>query len=130
MLRRDPLVPEVAVDFEHLLQPADRKPLQIQLRRNAQVKIHVERVVVRDERPRNRASRDRLHHRRLHLQVASRGHELADGRDDPAARFEHAPGVGIDTQVQITLPVPDLDVGEPVPLFGQRQQAFREEVQP
>ena len=46
VLRRNPLVPEVAVDLEHPLEAADREPLQVQLRRDAQVEIHVERVVM------------------------------------------------------------------------------------
>ena len=130
MLRRNPLVPEVAVDLEHLLEPADRQPLQIQLGRDPQVEIHVERVVMRDERPRERAAGDRLHHRRLDLEVAARGHELADRRDDAAARLEDAARVGIDDEIEIALPVADLDVGQAVPLLRQRQQALRQEVQP
>ena len=86
VLRRDPLVPEVAVDLEHPLDAADGQPLQIELGRDAQVEIHVERVVMRHERPRQRAAGDRLHHRRLDLEVAARGHELANRRDDAAAR--------------------------------------------
>ena len=129
VLRRDPLVPEVAVDLEDLLDAADRQPLQVQLRRDAQVQLHVERVVMRDERPRQRAAGDRLHHRRLDLEIAARRQELADRRDDPAARLEHAPRVGVDDQIEVALAVADLDVGQAVPLLGQRQQALREEVQ-
>ena len=71
VLRRDPLVPEVARDLVHALHAADRQPLQVQLRRDPQVQIHVERVVVRHERPRHRAARDRLHDRRLDLEIAA-----------------------------------------------------------
>ena len=71
VLRRDPLVAEVAVDLEHPLDAADRQPLQVQLRRDAQVQLHVERVVVRHEGTRQRAAGDRLHHRRLDFEEAA-----------------------------------------------------------
>ena len=76
--RRDAFVAEVAVDLEHLLEAADDQPLQVQLGRDAQVQLHVERVVMRDERPRRGAARDRMHHRRLDFEVAARDEELAD----------------------------------------------------
>ena len=69
--RRDPLVPEIAVDLVHALEPADDQPLQIELRRDAQKQIDVERVVMRAKRPRHRAAGDRLHHRRLDLEISA-----------------------------------------------------------
>ena len=129
VLRRDPLVPEVAVDLEHPLDAADRQPLQIQLRRDAHVQPHVERVVMRDERPRQRAAGDRLHHRRLDLEEPAGDQELADRRDDAAAHLEHAPRVGVDDQIEIALAVADLDVLQPVPLLRQRQQALGEKLE-
>ena len=65
VLSRDPFVAEIAIDFVDPVQAADNQPLQIQLRRDAQIQIHIERVVMRDERARRRASIDRLHHRRF-----------------------------------------------------------------
>ena len=49
-------------------------------------------------------------------------------RDDAAARLEHAPRVGVDDEIEVALAVADLDVGQPVPLLRQRQQALGEEV--
>ena len=46
----DALVAEDAADLEHPLHAADDQPLQVQLERDAQVQLHVERVVVGDER--------------------------------------------------------------------------------
>ena len=40
------------------------------------------------------------------------------------------PRIGVDDEIEIALAVADLDVGQAVPLLGQRQQALREEVQP
>ena len=71
VVRREPLVAEVAIDLVDPLDAADHQPLQIQLRRDAQVQIDIERVVVRDERPRRRAAIERLHHRRLDFDKAA-----------------------------------------------------------
>jgi len=58
---------------------------------------------VRLERPREGASRNRLHHRRFHLEIATRRHELANGGDDAAADLEDATRVGIvDARVPTT----------------------------
>ena len=105
VLRRDPLVPEVAVDLVDPLDAADRQPLQIQLRRDAQEQLHVERVVMRHERPRQRAAGDRLHHRRLDFEVAARVQEAADRRQHPAADLEHPARVRVDDQIEIALAV-------------------------
>ena len=78
VLRRQPFVAEVAVDLEDALEAADHEPLQVELGRDAQVEIEVERVVVGDERPRRGAAGDRLHHRRLDLEEAARVEERAE----------------------------------------------------
>ena len=52
------LVAEVAVDLEHPLEAAHHQALQVQLRRDAQVQVHVERIVVGLERTRRRAAGD------------------------------------------------------------------------
>ena len=72
VMRGEALVAEVAIDLVDALQPAHHQPLQVQLRRDAQVEIDIERVVVRDERPRRRAAVERLHHGRFHLDEAAR----------------------------------------------------------
>ncbi len=76
--RGDALVAKVAVDLEHFLQPADHQALQVELRRDAQEKLHIERVVMRNERPRRRAAGNGLHHRRLDFEVAARHQEFAN----------------------------------------------------
>ena len=48
--RRQAFVAEHAGDLEHAVEAADDEPLQVELRRDAQEEVHVERVVVRDER--------------------------------------------------------------------------------
>jgi hypothetical protein len=79
------------------------------------------------ERPRQRTAGDRLHHRRLDLEVASSGHEFANRGHEAAARFEDTPRIGIHDEIEVPLPVPNLDIGQTVPLLGQWQQTLREE---
>ena len=110
--------------------PADRQPLQIQLGGDPQEQLHVERIVVRLERPRQRAAGNRLHHRRLDFEIPARRHERADRGDHAASRLEDPARIRIDDEVEIALPIADLDVGQAVPLLRQRQQALGEEVQP
>ena len=84
---------------------------------------------MRHKRPGERAAGKRLHHRRLDLEVAARRHECPNARDHTAPRFEHCPRIGIHDQIQIALAIACFDVGQPVPLLGQRQEALRQEVQ-
>ena len=74
--RRDAFVAKVPVDLEHFLEAADDEALQIELGRNPQIQIHVERVVMRSKRPRGRTTRDRMHHRRFNFEIVARDEEL------------------------------------------------------
>jgi hypothetical protein len=65
-------VAEVAVDFVDAIESADDQPLEIKFGRDAQIQIHVERVVMGHERPRHRAAGDGLHHRRFDLDESVR----------------------------------------------------------
>ena len=76
--RRQTFVAEVPIHLEHALEATDHEPLQIQLRRDSQIQVHVERVVMRDERARRSAAEDRMHHRRFDFEKAARDEELAN----------------------------------------------------
>ena len=67
---RDALVAEDPPDLEHALHAADDQPLEVQLERDAQVQLHVERVVMGDERPSVGAAGLDVQHRRLDLDEA------------------------------------------------------------
>ena len=64
MANRHAFVAEVAVDFKDAFKTADHEALQIEFRRDAQVHIHIERIVVRDKGLCIGAARDRVEHRR------------------------------------------------------------------
>ena len=59
------LIAEVAVDFVDAIESAHDQSFQIKFGSDSQVEVHVERVVVRDERPRHGAACDGLHHGRF-----------------------------------------------------------------
>ena len=127
VLGGDPLVAEVAVDLVHPVHAADREPFQEQLRSDAHVELEIERVVMRRERPRVGAGRDQMHHRRLDLDEAPSVEERADAAHDPGTHLEDAPRLGVRDEVEIALPIAGLDVGEAVPLLGQRSERLGEQ---
>ena len=86
---REPLVAEIAVDLVHALEAADDQALEVQLGRDAQVHVLIERVVVRLERPRRRAAGNRLHHRRLDFHEIERIEIVAQVAHDARAGAEH-----------------------------------------
>ena len=65
--RRQALVAEHPGDLEHLLEPPHHEPLQVELGRDAQEQIGVERVVMGDEGLGQRPAGDGVEHGRLHL---------------------------------------------------------------
>ena len=117
--RREPLVPEHPADLVDLLEAADDEALEVELRRDPQVQVDVERVVVGDERAGRRPAGDRVQDRRLDLEVAAVLEEAAGERDQPAAQPEGGPGLLGDPQVDVALAVAGVGVGEAVPLVGE-----------
>ena len=130
VLRRDAFVPEVARDLVDPLDASDRQPLQVQLGRDPEVQIHVERVVMRDKRTRHRTAGDRLHDRSLDFEIAALVEESPDGRNRPPPNLEHTPRLRVHDQIEIPLPVANLDICQPVPLLRQRQVALAEKFEP
>ncbi len=90
----DALVAEVAVDLVDAVEAADDQSLQIQLGRDAQEEIEVERVVMRGEGLRGCASGDLVHHRGFDFEVAAAVEEFADGAEDGGAFDEDLADVG------------------------------------
>ena len=88
---RDALVAEDATDLEHPLHAADDQPLEVQLQRDAQVQVHVERVVVGDERSGMGATGLEVQHRCLDLDEAFGVQRAAEAGDDLVADAEVAP---------------------------------------
>jgi len=129
VLRRQAFVAEVAVDLVHALEAADDETLQVQLRRDAQVHVEIERVVMRAEGARRGPAWDRLHHRRLDLEEVERIEEVTQVADDARASAEDVAARLVHDQVEVAPPVARFGVGEPVPLVGQRPQRLHQQPQ-
>ena len=67
----DAFVAEVAVDLVDAVEAADDQALEVELGRDAQEEVEVERVVVRGEGLRGCASGDLVHHRGFDFEVAA-----------------------------------------------------------
>lgn len=121
----------VAEDAAHLVdavEAADDEALEVELRRDAQVEVDVERIVVRDERASRSAAGDRREHRRLDLEVIARIEVRADGLDDLRALAEGLADLRVHDEVKVALAVADVDILQAVELLRQRAQGFREQV--
>ena len=70
--REMPSLRKLRFNFEDFVEAADEQALQIKLRRDAQVKIEPERLVMGPERLGRRAAGDGLQHRRFHFEKAAR----------------------------------------------------------
>ena len=126
-MRTDAFVAEIAIDFVNALEAANHEPLEKQLGRNAQVELHVERVVVRHERPGNRSSRHGLHHRGFHFEVILRIQERANVGHYLRANAKNPATVLVHDQVGVTLAIANLLVRQAVEFFRQRTQRFRQQ---
>ena len=125
----DAFVAEVAVDFEDALEAAHDEALQIEFRRDAQVHVHVERIVVRDEGLGVGAARNRVEHRRFHFEEAVLQHEVADAGDGLGANEEAVARFFVHDEVNVTLAVAHFSVNETLVLVGQRTNVLRHEAQ-
>ena len=124
MPHRDAFVTEVAVDLEHPLKATHNQALEVELGRDAQEHLLVQRVVVGGEGPGVGAARYRVQHGRFNFQKVVRHHELAHTTDSLAARREALAGGLVHHQVDIALAVLDLLVGNAMELVWHRTQAF------
>ena len=129
VLERDALVAEVLAELVHALEPADDEPLEVELRRDAQVEVALELVVMRHERPRRSAAVARLQHRRLDLDEALAVEVGPDRRHDARAQHERLARLLVDEQVEVALAIAQLDVGEAVERVGERLGVAREHLE-
>ena len=122
MARGDAFVAEVAVDFENLFETTDHQTFQVELRRDAQIKLHVERVVMGDEGACRGAAGDRVHHRRFDFEEAALQEQRAHRLDDARAQDEIQPRVFVADEIDVTLAIFLFLIGEAVIFLWQRTQ--------
>ncbi len=129
MAARDAFVAEIAVNFKNLGKTADEKALEVKLGRDAHVEVDAEGVVLGDKRTRGGPARDGLHHGRLDFGEAALLKKTAHFADDFTAEQEHVAGILADDEVDVTLAVTLLDVGEAVPLARDGPERFGKNAQ-
>ena len=110
-------------------KPPTSSRLSGQLERDAQVGVEVEGVVVGDERSGGGPALLEVEDRRLDLEVVASAQLLADGVDRGDAHLEDPTGVGVDDEVDVALAVAGVDVGEALPLVGQRAQRLGQQLE-
>ena len=111
-------VAEVAVDFVDAIESADHQALQVEFGRDAQKKIHVERVVMGYKWAGDGAAGDGLHHRGLDFDEAVRVESAAHRLHQLRALQKNFADFRIHDQIDVALAVAQFDVGEAVPFFG------------
>ncbi len=98
-------VPKTAANFKDPLKAANQKPLQIELRSNAQVQVDIEGVVMGRERPSVGTTWDRLEHGCFHFhevalfQKRTHGSNRFGTQNEPLAHF------GIAHQIELPFPL-------------------------
>ena len=125
----DPFVTEVAGYFEHSLVASDHQPLEVELRRDAQAELGVQRVGVGEERTGQGPSCLRLQDGGLDLHEALRLKPVPQDGQRPEADVEDAPAFLVGQQVNLPLAVPGLSVAQAVPLVGQRPERLGQDLQ-
>ena len=115
-------VAEHPANLVHTLHTANDEPLQVQLQRDAQVQLHVERIVMGDERSSVCAASLHVEHRGFHLHVSARAQGLANAGDDGVTHLEGSSGIGVDDEVGIALTESCVHIREAVPLVGHRAE--------
>src|SRR5205085_8559652 len=123
------LVAEVLPQLVDPLEAADDQALEVELGRDPQVVVGVERVVVRDERLREAAAVARLEDRRLDLEEALAVEVAADRGHDARAELELGARLLVHQQVEVAAPVALLDVGQAVEGVRERRPDLREELE-
>ncbi|SBM29952.1 Uncharacterised protein [Klebsiella oxytoca] len=129
MTNGDTFVTEVTVDFEHALEAANHQTLQVQFRRDAQVHIQIQRVVMGDERTGGSATGDHLHHRGFHFHKAAADHELADAGQDLRTHFKGVARFIVGDQIQVALTIARFLILQAVEFVRQRAQGFGQQAQ-
>ncbi|BBG29261.1 UDP-N-acetylglucosamine enolpyruvyl transferase [Zymobacter palmae] len=124
MTGRQTFVAEVAVDFEHTFEAAHDQTFEVQFWRDAQVHVHVERVVMRDKRTRRSTTRNRLQHWRFDFHERTFAKVLADRGDHGGTDTESIAHFRIHDQINVALTVAAFLIGQAVELVRQRTQAL------
>ena len=125
----DPLIAEVTGNLEHPLVAPDDQPLEVQLRRDAQAELGVQRVGVSEERAGYGPAGLRLQNGGLDLHEVLGLEPVPQDGQGLEADVEDPPALLVGQQVHLALAVPGLRLVQAVPLVRQRPQRLGQDLQ-
>ena len=117
--RRHAFVAEHPADLKDPLHAADDEALQVELGRDAEIKVLVEGVVMGDEGSGERATGNWVQHRSLDFDEVLVVQKSAHRRHNLAALGEGLAGVIGDPQIDVPLPIAGVGIRDAVPLIGK-----------
>lgn len=120
------LIAELAAQFVHTLEAADNKHFQVQLGGNTHEQIHVQVIMMGDERLGGSTTGDGVHHRSFDLSEVTAVEEVAHVADNLGASTEDVARAVVHNQVEVALTESLLLVLETIVLGGDRMQARRQ----
>ena len=124
VVSRKTLVAKIAVDLIDAVQATDDQALEVQLRSNPKKQVHIQCIVVSQEWASHRTAVQRLHHGCLHFDIVPSREGLTQGTDNPVASYKCVSYGIVTDQIQGSLPVPDLDILQPMKFLWQWQNAL------
>lgn len=124
----DTLVTELPSNLVYTLQATDNQHLQVELGSYTHVELHVELVVVCNERLRCGSSGNGVHHGGLNLDEVPLVKVLADEGDNLATGDEGIAGLVVHDKIEVPLSVPSLLVLKAIVLSRQHVQAGSQEL--
>ena len=122
----DAFVAEVPADLVDALQAAHQQPLEVQLQRDPQLEVGIERVVMGRERLGQRPTGHGLQDRRLHLRVPAIVELAADRPQHGGARRDVLTGRRVGDEVQVAPPLLEIGVLQAMPFLRERTERLRQ----
>ena len=122
-------IAEAAVELKDAFKAADDEAFEMELGRNAHIHIGIESIVMRLERACRRSPRLYLEHGRFDFHKSIIGHEIAQLLANERSLIKHFAHVVVDDEIDISLSITRLGIGQAMELFGQRSQALGEQFQ-
>ena len=123
----DTLVTEYTADLVDALEASDDQSLEVQLERDTELDVLVQRIIVSLERPGCGTAGVGHQHRCLDFHESPAVEEVTDLLDDLGSLDEGIFNLGINDQVQIPLAIAHVGIGEAVMLLGQHLDALAEQ---
>ena len=116
------LVAELSADFIHLVKTANDATLQVKLGCDAKIHVNVKGVVVCDERTCICTACKGVEDGSFYFVESLVVQKLSDCRHDFATLDEEFLDLGVGNEVNVTLAISKLGIGESVILFGERKE--------